>query len=233
MTSPILSFRCFVAGSTLSSVIAGGNVKYHASPRYALILLLESTILLVCFFMLPAPRRVEDSHRWMTGYLVSFAAGLQNAMTTHFSGAIVRTTHVTGTLTDIGVELGAIAAGREGRQTWKLALLIIFYVGFFLGGVVGTLFAFGQPEWSLLPPASVAFFLAMAYLYFLHRLPVRPIIDTDSGQPLEDKRWLKMPELLFFFCCLFMMVIGLGVQQAHELQKENASFTWDDPNTHF
>jgi uncharacterized membrane protein YoaK (UPF0700 family) len=215
-------------------VIAGGNAKYYASPRYGLILLLESTLLLVCFFMLPAPRRVEDaqeSQMWMTAYLISFTAGLQNAMTTYFSGAIVRTTHVTGTLTDIGVELGAIVVGREG-QMWKLCLLIIFYLGFFIGGVLGTLVAFEQPEWSLLPPACLTFCLAMGYLYFLYRLPAHNVTDTDV--PAEaDTRWVFMPELLCFFFCLLMVAIGLGIEKVVMLKKQNANFTWDDPHTPF
>merc|ERR1719230_1699959 len=46
--------------------------------------------------------------RMVSACFASTAAGLQNAMCTSHFGAIVRTTHVTGTVTDIGSSLGRI-----------------------------------------------------------------------------------------------------------------------------
>lgn len=51
---------------------------------------------------------------WLTGagrvavlaYGLSFVMGLQNAVVTRISNARVQTTHVTGMVTDIGIELG-------------------------------------------------------------------------------------------------------------------------------
>ena len=67
----------------------------------------------------------------------SFAAGMQNALATFFSGAVVRTTHVTGTATDVGIELASFMTGRS-TDTWKLRLLTYFLFAFFLGGFLGT-----------------------------------------------------------------------------------------------
>jgi uncharacterized membrane protein YoaK (UPF0700 family) len=66
--------------------------------------------------------------------------GAQNAMTTFFSGAIVRTTHVTGSLTDIGIETAALFLRRSGmkcgHKTWKLEVLLCFVAGFFAGALI-------------------------------------------------------------------------------------------------
>ena len=63
------------------------------------------------------------------------ACGLQNAMTTKFSGNMIRTSHATGALTDIGLTLGRMARGRKD-SLWKLGLLVPMTLSFFIGGVL-------------------------------------------------------------------------------------------------
>ncbi|MFC7608645.1 YoaK family protein [Teichococcus aestuarii] len=98
--------------------------------------------------------------------LLCFLMGLQNATITKISGARMRTTHVTGIVTDIGVELGRLlywnrAGTLEGRpfvraDRAKLRLLLGLLGGFFLGGVAGAAgflvlgFAFCLPVAALL-----------------------------------------------------------------------------------
>lgn len=68
-------------------------------------------------------------------YLLSFIMGLQNSFFLGHRGQLVRSTHLTGYLSDLGFELGALLAGRSWHS-WK----VIFYllsIGFFiLGGVL-------------------------------------------------------------------------------------------------
>ena len=76
---------------------------------------------------------------------LSFLMGLQNATVTHISGARVRTTHVSGMVTDIGIELSLlfdIACGRERqvdaaatRSTFRLHAQTVLC--FLAGGVAG------------------------------------------------------------------------------------------------
>ena len=56
--------------------------------------------------------------------LASAACGLQNALATTYSGAIVRTTHVTGIFTDLGIMLGAIFRGQT--LDYRKAKLFLF-----------------------------------------------------------------------------------------------------------
>jgi uncharacterized membrane protein YoaK (UPF0700 family) len=73
--------------------------------------------------------------------LLLFAMGLQNALVTSLSNAVVRTTHLTGLFTDLGIELSQLIFYKTKEQQKKLApaiklrITIIFF--FFLGGVVG------------------------------------------------------------------------------------------------
>ena len=75
--------------------------------------------------------------------------GLQNAIITKISHAEIRTTHVTGIVTDIGIELGKLLYwNRSTRRPdgpmvlgdrKKLKLLSSLIGMFFLGGLMGAL----------------------------------------------------------------------------------------------
>ena len=70
-----------------------------------------------------------------------FAMGLQNSLVTKISDAVVRTTHLTGLFTDLGIELSQLffPTHHPNRQhiksTIKLRVFIICF--FFLGGLIG------------------------------------------------------------------------------------------------
>ncbi len=57
-------------------------------------------------------------------------------MTSKYSGNAVRTTHLTGASTDMGIALGHILKGRYD-EWWKVQLHGVAVVGFFIGGVLG------------------------------------------------------------------------------------------------
>src|SRR5690606_11214390 len=73
--------------------------------------------------------------------LLLFAMGLQNSYVTKISNAVVRTTHLTGLFTDLGIELSHWAVsnkhnrGPQVKSNIKLRLYIIGF--FFLGGLFG------------------------------------------------------------------------------------------------
>lgn len=91
-----------------------------------------------------------------------FAMGLQNALVTSISNAVVRTTHLTGLFTDLGIELSQIFFYRRPDQlkrlqsSIKLRLVIISF--FFLGCMAGgyTYLLYGLL--SLLPAAVILVF---------------------------------------------------------------------------
>jgi uncharacterized membrane protein YoaK (UPF0700 family) len=79
--------------------------------------------------------------------LLCFIMGLQNAVITKISRAEIRTTHVTGLVTDIGIELGKLVyinpreQGRDpvlaNRQKLRIHTLLVMC--FFVGGFAGAL----------------------------------------------------------------------------------------------
>lgn len=69
--------------------------------------------------------------------LASFACGFQNALATHYRGMVLRTTHVTGLLTDLGTNLGMCLRGHH-IEHWKLMVPTCLVLSFFAGAILGS-----------------------------------------------------------------------------------------------
>jgi uncharacterized membrane protein YoaK (UPF0700 family) len=73
--------------------------------------------------------------------LLLFSMGLQNALVTSLSNSVVRTTHLTGLFTDLGIELSQLFFYKEKEQQQKLIasikLRLTIIAFFFFGGVTG------------------------------------------------------------------------------------------------
>ena len=99
-------------------------------------------------------------------YLLLFAMGLQNALVTHISQAVVRTTHLTGLFTDLGIELSQLIFYKKVAEVKRLSssialrLSIIFF--FFLGCVLGGLM---YATYHLRILVFAAFVLVIALLF--------------------------------------------------------------------
>lgn len=136
----------FVGGAMTTAIFVNWGLRRGLHSAYGLPLLLESTALLVFGMFgasigLFAPLFVP-----LTVVLLCFIMGLQNAVITKISRAEIRTTHVTGLVTDIGIELGKLlymnpagdprpVLANRGRLRIHAALV----GSFFAGGLAGAL----------------------------------------------------------------------------------------------
>lgn len=139
----------FMSGAAVCAVLVNWARRRRLHAIYALPLLLEAG-LLVPFGLMgaitltwPTPFAVP-----LTVLLLSFVMGLQNAVGSKTSGGSVRTTHMTGNITDLGMELGKLAyvnASRDPavppvqhnpRRLHNAAGLLVMFM---LGGVAGAL----------------------------------------------------------------------------------------------
>ena len=121
----------FILGSSIAGFLLN-DLSLKFGRHYDSVLLLESVLLALALGFL------ENDLSY--GHLFSSAAcGLQNAMATTHRGAIIRTTHVTGILTDLGIMLGVLFKGKK-IDTRKAKLFIIIVTGFIIGGVLGSYF---------------------------------------------------------------------------------------------
>ncbi|KAI3633752.1 hypothetical protein MIR68_008084 [Amoeboaphelidium protococcarum] len=180
----------YIFGSFLSAIIVSGTTSFSLSPAYGFALLLECALLLAAFGAqtLVGPRQSEQYSQmiWVPEYLAAVACGLQNALCTSYSSATIRTTHMTGTSTDIGLALGQEVRIRlvlplvqrlrnkpfnlrqdfpqERSLMWKLKIFIPLYIGYLLGAVIGGISYYLLDIHSLLPPAIFIGTVAVIYL---------------------------------------------------------------------
>ncbi|CAH0524323.1 YoaK family protein [Vibrio hippocampi] len=148
---------CFVIGSAIAGFLLHGSTL-KLGRHYDTALFLESLLLFLAFAFLT--NNLSFGH-----FFASAACGLQNALATTYSGAVVRTTHVTGLFTDLGIMVGSILRGEKlDRRKSKLFLLII--IGFVVGGTLGALSYAHFNSYSLLIPAGFCFVVAEVYRQF-------------------------------------------------------------------
>ncbi|MGA7780163.1 MAG: YoaK family protein [Paraburkholderia sp.] len=149
VVSGLSSLLAFLAGAGTSAVLINWGRRRGAQSEYAMPLLLEA-VLLLCFGFLGSK---AGNHRFFfvpaTAALLCFLMGLQNAIITKISKAEIRTTHMTGLVTDMGIELGkllywnvharSLGAVDVKADRPKLALLASLLGVFLIGGLIGAL----------------------------------------------------------------------------------------------
>ncbi len=177
----------FVVGAMCSTIMINFSRRRRLHSQYALPLALEAALLL-CFGVLGARLMdVQGLFVPLTVMLLCFIMGLQNAIVTKLSNAEVRTTHITGMVTDIGIELGKLlylnrqprsghAQVRADRERLRVNALLV--CGFFLGGISGAL---GFKHFGFLSTAPLA-----ALLLVLALVPMWD--DLHLGWALWRKR---------------------------------------------
>lgn len=131
----------FLLGAFVSNTII--EIVYRKAKRYAFsVPIILEISLLICVGLFFTP--YIQSHPDIIAFTLLFAMGLQNALVTKISSAVVRTTHLTGLFTDLGIELSQLFFYNTQEQkkqltdSLKLRFTIIFF--FFIGGVIAGLF---------------------------------------------------------------------------------------------
>jgi uncharacterized membrane protein YoaK (UPF0700 family) len=101
-------------------------------------------------------------------YTAACACGLQNAMVSTYSGTVVRTTHVSGMFTDLGISAGHFLRGLPVDNR-RISLCLTVITGFLSGGMTGTIGFRSLSYAALLIPATLTASVALAYGFYLWR----------------------------------------------------------------
>ncbi|MBB4040579.1 uncharacterized membrane protein YoaK (UPF0700 family) [Microvirga flocculans] len=169
----LAAFLPFVAGAACSAMLINWGRRHHLGSRYAMPLMVEAFLLLgfglLGWLAYPSPGFVAAAVP-----LLCFIMGLQNATVTKISGARMRTTHVTGIVTDIGIELGKLIYWNRNPDNpervladrGKLRLLSLLLASFFIGGVTGA--------------------IGFSQIGFLFSLPFALLLLLLAGPPLAE-----------------------------------------------
>lgn len=132
---------CFLAGAFCSSFIVEFSSRDKKLRPHLIPLLLEILILGLVGLSGIRSLNISISDYTIAGLLL-FAMGAQNSLVTRVSQSVVRTTHLTGIFTDLGIELSKMFfQKRESEYTQlkknialKLAIIACFFSGCIMGG---------------------------------------------------------------------------------------------------
>lgn len=146
-----LIFLLFILGSMFSSLL----MLYYSN---SIPIIIEGCILLAVSLI---PYKSYNFIIFISINLLplflSFAMGMQNASTTYLSSAIVRTTHLTGVATDIGMAI-------VRKDLRALAILFTILSGFILGAFLGSFANTSLGIYGFLFPGVITLSIGIAYL---------------------------------------------------------------------
>ena len=144
----------FMAGAALSGMIVQDSTL-KLGRRYGVALVLESLLLIAAIPLFMQGRLAGP-------LLAAMACGLQNAMATTYSGAVIRTSHLSGMFTDLGIGIGHALRGMP-LQKRRLLLCGLIISGFFTGAVLGALLFVRFGYAALAVPATITGSIGLGY----------------------------------------------------------------------
>lgn len=164
----VVMLLAFMGGAMCTAILVNWGMRRQLHSAYGLPLLLESALLLV--FGLFGGVISVAAHLFvpLTVVLLCFIMGLQNAVITKISHAEIRTTHMTGLVTDMGIELGKLVYVNPGQSERpvranrdKLRLQAKLIGAFGSGAVVGAL-GFSHVGYLMTLPLAFALLVLIA-----------------------------------------------------------------------
>jgi uncharacterized membrane protein YoaK (UPF0700 family) len=144
---------CFIAGAAATAIMMTWQRERHLRGRFARCLIVEALLLVgiaaVDQFIAPGSHGILSVRVLLLWGGLSFLMGFQNAIVTQISHARIRTTHVTGMITDIGVALGQRLAHWR-HPDWHLpsgfarspVMMHVMTVSAFIGGGIAGVFGY-------------------------------------------------------------------------------------------
>ena len=138
----------FTSGAATTAVLVNWSRQNWLRSEYALPLLVEAMLLLIFGLMGATLTRQTPFAVPLTVLVLAFTMGLQNALVSKVSSSQIRTTHMTGVITDLGIELGKLfywnrtggsPESRVRANHIKLRLYATLLGMFISGGLVGAL----------------------------------------------------------------------------------------------
>lgn len=137
-----LIFFCFVISFFLGSFVSNMLVeiinRINETFKYTIPVAIESILIFIAgsAYLLYEPKNPD-----YIAMLLLFCMGLQNSLVTKVSNSVVRTSHLTGLFTDLGIEVSQLFFIKNHFKRTKIKLSIqlrlTIITFFFLGGLVG------------------------------------------------------------------------------------------------
>jgi uncharacterized membrane protein YoaK (UPF0700 family) len=180
-TSALSLAFAFFGGAFAASLVVEGHKTEHTASAYGLALLVQGIVLTAFIFLAGLSPATHPRIRDAEAAILCFAMGMQNSLVTRLSGAVIRTTHLTGVTTDLAIEavrwyrwyraklqgLPSLLRHRvppERPSPGRSALLSVVLLTFTVGAAIGATMTWRASRWAMLIPAA-ATLAASAFAY--------------------------------------------------------------------
>ena len=153
-----LKLALAILGFLFGALLAGFALQHPhlgVGSSYRLPIVAIGLIMLLAWALFP-------QHQNMALLLAASACGFQNALASKFRGLILRTTHITGLLTDLGANLGMRLRGHQ-ITPWRIVVPALLIVSFFGGALAGAML-YWLEGMNALPLLAAGYFVAAIFL---------------------------------------------------------------------
>lgn len=157
----------FLVGSFTSSFLEELVTKRNPQLSHIIPISLEM-IVLVGVGIFGSQSNLSSLEGKLTAFFMLFAMGIQNSLVTNISKSTVRTTHLTGLFTDLGIELSQLFFYKKPEEVKKLKTRIFLrlsIITFFFGGCISGGIAYQFLEVKTLFIAAFLLLIAQWYDY--------------------------------------------------------------------
>ncbi|KAG7355427.1 DUF1275 domain containing protein [Nitzschia inconspicua] len=155
----------YMMGSCISAVLNPRPAPWRLAPMYVHAFLIGAIFMCIAAALAAGERYFLFQVPYFF-HFVAAANGVQNAVSSMYSANLIRTTHLTGTTTDIGLLIGQLLRGNT-TNTWKLPILLSLAISFWFGGLI-SFFAVQQwKEFTLLVNAGIFLVMFFSMLVFM------------------------------------------------------------------
>ena len=165
----------FLVGAIISGYVTGERA-FYLNKRYGFIILSIGVLVIIPFFT-----PIEYSV-----LLFAFIMGLQNGMVVSFKGVVIRMTHMSGNITDLGVFIGYKLRGNKEEKLVTGLIPFLALVSFTIGGIIGVLLFNVIRNYVFLVFSII--YIILGILYFVLRERCKDKNFNDVPDHLEENK---------------------------------------------
>ncbi len=152
----------FLIGAFSTGILVEVANKYKKYSVFLFPIFLQSILLLIAALGEDIFGTINGIYSSIIAGILLLAMGLQNALVTEVSQSVVRTTHLTGLFTDLGIQMAELIFRKSANEKTFLRkaiyLKLIIVACFFLGGIAGAFLYFHFRLRTLLLPVGMLLF---------------------------------------------------------------------------
>ena len=173
----------FFAGAVISGFITGERA-FYLKKRYGYIILSIGVLMFVPYYL---PLKYDI-------LLFAFIMGLENGMVVSFQGVVVRMTHMSGNVTDLGVYVGYKLKRNKNERLITGLIPFMAITSFIIGGIIGVLSYKAIQNWVFTVMAVI--YILLAILYFVLRSKCNDKNFNDIPDHLEEDNTIDIKEVV-------------------------------------